>query len=310
MSSENIGKISKLLESYEPGRIISSEKLIFSRAMEQDVYNVTSPFLVSGKEYLLGRVETRGDERNTKVIFFQKKENLWEADIRMPIFNLQDPFIFPFKDEIIVGGVEVVQKKARKFLSYRNAFYVGKDVFYLSKLGNGPWGMKGIRFKDLPNEKIGVFTRLQGDGGGRGKIGFAIINSLDELKPRLMSQTVAIQGIFAEGEWGGVNEIHKLKNGKWGVLAHVARYAKGKIRHYYPISFLFDYEKREISKVKILTRREDLPEDEAKKPDLFYVVYPGGIVRKDDGTAVLYVGVGDSKAYAVAMKDPFLEYED
>ncbi|MBU1051354.1 MAG: DUF1861 family protein [Nanoarchaeota archaeon] len=310
MTNENIGKIGKLLESYNPSRIISSEKLIFSGAMEQDVYNVTAPFLVNGEEYLLGRVETRGDERNTKIIFFRKKDNLWEADIRMPIFNLQDPFIFSFGDEIIVGGVEVVQKNWRKYLGYRNVFYMGKDVFYLSRITNGPWGMKGIRFKDLPNGKIGVFTRLQGDRGGRGKIGFTIINLLDELKPRLMSQTVVIQGIFAEGEWGGVNEIHKLKNGKWGVLAHVARYARGKIRHYYPISFLFNYEKREISKVKILARREDLPEDEAKRTDLYYVVYPGGIVRKDDGTAVLYVGVGDAKAYAVKIDDPFLEYED
>ncbi|MBU1988614.1 MAG: DUF1861 family protein, partial [Nanoarchaeota archaeon] len=165
MVDKDIGKISNLLNNYDSSRIISSERLIFSGVMQQDVYNVTSPFLVNGEEYLLGRVETRGDERNTKIIFFRKKDNSWEADIRMPIFNLQDPFIFPLRDEIIVGGVEVVQKNWRKYLGYRNVFYMGKDVFYLSRITNGPWGMKGIRFKDLPNGKIGVFTRLQGDRG-------------------------------------------------------------------------------------------------------------------------------------------------
>jgi hypothetical protein len=119
-----------------------------------------------------------------------------------------------------------------------------------------------------------------------------------------------MQGIFTEGEWGGVNEIHTLTNGKWGVLAHVACYDREKIRHYFPITFLFDVEKKEISKIKILATREDLPQDEPKRKDLSYVVYPGGIVRKDRGIAELYVGVGDAKAYSVTIEDPFLEYED
>jgi hypothetical protein len=188
MVNDNIGKIGSLLKNHDPKKIIAAKKLIFSGVMDQDVYNVTAPFYVNGEEYILGRVETRGDERNTKIIFFQKKENLWVADIKLPIFNLQDPFIFTFKDKLILGGVEVVQKEWRKFLSYRNVFYIGKDIIYLDRLTSGPWGMKGIRFKDLPNGKIGVFTRLQGGKGGRGKIGFTIINSIEELKPRLMSQ--------------------------------------------------------------------------------------------------------------------------
>jgi hypothetical protein len=310
MINNSIGKISELLDKYKPEKIISIHKLKFSGVMEQDVYNVTAPFQIKGVQYLLGRVETRNDERNTKIIFFQKKENSWEADIKLPIFNMQDPFIFPFKDKLILGGVEVVQKDWRKHLSYRNVFYIGKDIFYLDRLSSGPWGMKGIRFKDLPNGKIGVFTRLQGGKGGRGKLGFTIVSSLEELKPRLMSQTIPIQGIFAEGEWGGVNEIHTLKNGKWGVLAHVARYDREKIRHYYPITFLFDYEKKEISRIKIIARREDLPQDEPKRTDLSFVVYPGGIIRKDDGFAELYVGVGDSKGYSIIIEDPFLEYEN
>jgi hypothetical protein len=249
----------------------------------------------------------RFDERVSKSLFF--KENVqtkeWELDLTMPCFNLQDPFIFGFKDYIIFGGVEILKRENRKHLSYRNVFYKGRSVNLLTRFSHGLWGMKGIRFTGLADDKIGIFTRLQGLRGGRGKIGFLKIDDLGEFTPRKFSNAPIMEKMFSREEWGGVNEVHVLKNGGLGVLAHIAKFDKLGVRHYYPITFMFDCEKQEFSRMKIILKRSILPVGEAKREDLFDVVYPGGLIRNEDRTADLYVGVGDLEAYIINIKDPF-----
>jgi len=170
--------------------------------------------------------------------------------------------------------------------------------------------MKGIRLVELPNEEIGVFTRPQGKKGARGKIGFTIIDSLSKLTPRVLTNTEVLKGQFARGEWGGVNEISVLKNKTLGILGHIARYSSGKsMRFYYPTAFCFNYKTRKYSSMRLLIRRAELPEGEAKRPDLYNVVYPGGIIREKNGKAKLYAGVGDAEAYEITIKDPFNYYE-
>lgn len=59
--------------------------------------------------------------------------------------------------------------------------------------------------------------------------------------------------------------------------------------------------------MKILLRRSQLPPGASKRPDLADVLFSGGLVRGEGGTAVLYVGAGDAEAYRVSIPDPFGE---
>lgn len=302
--------VREILKVYKSS-FFSAKKLKFYSVEKQDVYNITAPFRFGKKRYILGRVEPRDIELGARVYFFTKKKNsdYWVPDKNCQVYDLQDPFICCIGETFVLGGVEVQQRSAKKHLSYRTVFYRGKDIHNLRRFATGPWGMKGIRLVELNDGKIGVFTRPQGKKGGLGRIGFTTINSLNELKPRKISNAELIRGLFVKGEWGGVNEVHYLCNGKLGVLGHVARFSKDKkLRFYYPMVFGFDIEKRKATSIRILVRRAELPEGEAKRPDLYNVVYPGGLVRNGAG-AKLYVGVGDAEAYSVSIKDPFIYYE-
>lgn len=302
--------IKSLLGSYNPAHIKKIRRLKFIGVEGRDVYNITSPFRIKRTFYLLGRVEPRDDETSAKAMFFRRPRgsNKWFLDENTPVYNLQDPFIFKFRDTNIFGGVEI-KKTPREKVRYRNVFYNGKDLHRFRSFARGPWGMKGIRFVYLPNKKIGVFTRPQGKKGRRGKIGFETVDALNKITPRRLSRAEIIHGMFKRGEWGGVNQVHVLKNGKLGVLGHIAMFGKDKHRYYYPIVFMFDYETNEFSNMKIIATRSDLPDGHSKREELYHVIYPGGIVR-EGRLAKLYAGVSDAESYEITMEDPFLEYEE
>ncbi len=291
-----------------------ARKLRFSEVGKEDVYNITAPFRYNKKTYLLGRVEPHSIEESSKTVFFKKnnKTKGFQPDYSLPVFTLQDPSITKIDKMFVLNGVEVKPNiRKKEGLTYRIVFYKGSSLENLKKFAYGPWGMKGIRLVKLTNGKIGVFSRPQGKKGRLGKIGFTQINSLSKLKPRLFHKAKIIPGIFSKGEWGGVNEAHILKNGKIGIIGHIARFSKDKKnKFYYPIVFCLDSESLEISTIRILIRRAELPEGESKRPELYNVVYPGGIIRKNGNVAILYVGVGDAESYVVKIADPFSFYEE
>jgi hypothetical protein len=293
--------------------MIKATKLKFSGTEEESVYNITAPFIFEGKFYLFGREEPiKGNGLESKVSLFKKKKNgFWEVENSFEKLNLEDPFIAKIKGLFILGGVEVRKNPKINKIKYRTIFYKGKNIFELERFSSGPWGMKDIRLVELNNGEIGVFTRPQGKKGARGKIGFMKINSLEELTPRIISKAQLIKNQFAKGEWGGVNQAIILKNGKIGVLGHIARYSKDKMnRFYYAIVFCFDPETSDTSNLRLILRRAELPEGESKNPGLYNVIFPGGIIRKKDGTCLIYAGVGDLESYRILIKDPFKYYEE
>ena len=73
--------------------------------------------------------------------------------------------------------------------------------------------MKDLRLAELNDGSIGVLTRPQGEKGGRGKIGFARISSLEELTLDVVEEAPLLEGQFVDEEWGGANEPHILANG-------------------------------------------------------------------------------------------------
>lgn len=290
-----------------PGK--TGKKLTFTDVGDRDVYNITAPFDVDGLKVIAGRTESR-DSEYSKVMFFACNGSVWSPISDAPVLELQDPFFAKIHNEIVLGGVEVWPKEDDpNALLWRTAFYRGTNLNDLKHFANGPVGMKDIRLVELSDGRIGVFTRPQGEIGGRGKIGFTIIDNLDELSEEVIEKAPLIDNQFVDEEWGGANEIHLLKNGMLGVLGHIACFDDIGDRHYYSVAFMFDPYKKKSSPLKIIATRSNFEEGEYKRRDLIDVIFSGGLIRREDGYAELYCGVSDAEAHMIVIPDPFLEYE-
>jgi len=293
----------------------SPKKLIFEGVKGKDVYNITVPFNQNGKIIIAGRVESR-DSEYSEVIFFEENNNKWYPVKDAPKYKLQDPAVSIIKKELVLSGIEVFDHPTLEgFLWYKTVFFKGKDIFSLRKFAEGPNGMKDIRFVDLDN-KIGIFSRPQhpegkvGSLGGRGMIAYSEIETLDNFNSIVIENAYHLSDQLDKEDWLGANEIHVLKNGLLGVLSHVAKFDEKQDRHYYSSVFVFDPETKTHSTMKIIAERKMFIDGPAKSPDLKNVVFSGGLIRKESGKAILYVGTGDTEAQTVEIDDPFLEYEN
>ena len=287
-----------------------SSKIKFSGIEEvKDVYNITAPFEDKGNTYIAGRTEAR-DSEQSEVVFFKKSGEDWEADNSLARLQLQDPFVTRIQDELILGGVEIFDDVEKPGTwNYRTVFYRGNSIPELKRFTQGPDRMKDIRLGGLPDGRILVMTRPQGKVGGRGKIGYLIIDSLEELTADNMEKAEILEGMFLPEEWGGCNELHLLKNGKIGVLSHIAKYDEEMNRHYYSTAFCFDYITGEFTPMKIIAVRANFQDGPSKRDDLKDVIFSGGLIRKENGKAQLYCGVSDVEGHSITISDPFLSFE-
>jgi hypothetical protein len=292
-------------------KAFKTERLNFSGVGKRDVYNITAPFGSAGKTIIGGRVENRDSEQSI-LMFFEEKNNIWSPIENANSFDLQDPFFTRIDDMLIVGGVEIAPSPCGTpgKLTWRTIFFKGKDIYSLERFFQGPEHMKDIRIVELSNKRIGVFTRPQGSHGGRGKIGYTEVGSLNDLNEDVILGAKLLEQ-FHPDEWGGANEVHLLKNGKLGVLAHIAKFSnEGKDRHYAASAFLFDPTTNDYSQMKIIACRDLFNEGNAKRPDLKDVIFSGGLKRMENGKAILYAGAGDAEAYWLEIDDPFCEWEN
>ncbi|PCI46205.1 MAG: hypothetical protein COB49_08875 [Alphaproteobacteria bacterium] len=279
-------------------------KLYFKGVGKNDVYNITAPFNSANRTVIAGRVELREHEYSN-VIFFEEIDNVWVPVQNAPTFKLQDPFITFIAGELIFGGVEI--KDVGGVLEWKTVFFRGPDIFNLVEFFHGPAGMKDIRLCDLENGKIGVFTRPQGDVGGRGTIGYAEISKLEDLTTEVIEGAVLLEDKFHHLDWGGVNEAHLLANGEIGVLAHAAYYEDDHLmeeRHYYATSFIFDPVLKKFRDYKIIASRDQFEDGPAKQKHLTNVIFSSGLKRTDE-TITLYAGVSDAEAHWIEIEDPF-----
>ncbi|MCC3356832.1 DUF1861 family protein [Bacillus sp. REN16] len=300
----------QLLDEYRNNKQQSYEKtrIPFTGVSERDIYNITAPFEDDGELVIAGRVEKR-DSEHSEVMFFINRDGHWVQRENSPVFQLQDPFFTKIGDELILGGVEIFPHPTLPdALSWRTAFYRGKNIASLEKFFEGPDGMKDIRLVELKDGSIGIFTRPQGEKGGRGKIGFTKVKTLKELTANVIDDAPLLNQ-FSDDEWGGANEIHLLPNGLLGVLGHIARFDDEGNRHYYSMVFALDPENGNSSDLQIIAERSDFLDGPTKRPDLVDVVFSGGIVRKPDGTAELYAGISDADAQKLIIPDPFKPFE-
>ncbi|NLY19413.1 MAG: DUF1861 family protein [Clostridiaceae bacterium] len=310
LEEPKIKTIKELLNEYlSKERNYKGEKLIFEGVDGRDVYNITAPFEDEGELVIAGRVEAR-DSEYSDIIFFTCSDNVWRPRRNTISFKLQDPFVTRINGELVFGGVEVrPHPEKHGYLCWKTLFFRGKTINQLKYFAKGPVLMKDIRLIQLKDGRIGVFTRPHGKIGGRGTIGFTIINTLDELNPETIMNARLIRNQFIKEEWGGVNEAHLLKNGLIGALGHIACYDMYRNRHYYSIVFSLNPETGETSPLEIIAIRDDFEEGAAKKPDLADVIFSGGLIRENNGKATLYAGVSDAEAHRIVIPDPFIQYE-
>lgn len=300
-----------LLDKYKElnQKPINSTKLHFAGVEGFDIYNITKPFENEDKQVIAGRVEKRDEEWSTVIFFEQVSAAEYHKVSDYPTFKLQDPFVAFIHGELVLGGVEVFPHPDYPVESgnlwYRTVFYKGKTIQTLEKFAEGPLGMKDIRFVELSDKKIGVFTRPQGEIGGRGQIGFFVMEDWSQFTEENILNAHLLKELFITEEWGGVNEAHLLANGEIGVLGHIASFDSEGNRHYYPFVFTFNHETMDYHSVGLLFERADIQPGETKRPDLVDVIFPGGIVLKE-AVAEVYVGVSDAEAQYVVIPNPFI----
>jgi len=283
----------------------SASLLKFAGVDGRDVYNITAPFMFEGKRLIAGRVEQR-DSELAELVFFEECGGEWVPVFNSPMLrSLQDPCITFIGDELIVGGVRYPVELPCGGVTWRMEFFRGETLATLRPFLHGPARMKDIRFCEMPDSRIAVFTRPQGIRGGRGKIGFVIADSLDEVTAEMIEIAPVLCGQFASGEWGGANEAHMLADGSVGVLGHIAQWDAHGNRHYFPMAFTLDPETRCTTPIQIIAKRDLFPEAPAKRADLIDVVFSGGLVRGDNGYATFYAGLSDAAAGMIEIEDPF-----
>lgn len=298
-----------LLEFSGKNWCYDSSKIKFCGIEEgKDVYNITAPFEADGEIFIAGRVEAR-DSEQSEVFFFQKTGEEWIARADIMPFRLQDPFLANVNGVFVLGGVEIFDDEADSGkLNYRTVFYKGGSIQGLKRFAKGPDRMKDIRICELEDQRILVMTRPQGEIGGRGKIGYLILDSLEQLDLEHIRKATILNNQFLPEEWGGCNELHLLGAGNVGILSHIAKYdAKGD-RHYYSTAFCFNYEKEMYSPMKIIAIRDNFADGPAKREDLKDVIFSGGLVRSQ-GRAQLYCGVSDAEGHVITIRDPFMAFE-
>lgn len=281
------------------------EKLCFHEVFGCDVYNPSAAFSYEGRTLLCARVEKRDSEHSEAVFFYEKEENNFYPVETIQRYKLQDPFITKVADYYVFGGTEIFPHPENpNALWWHTKFYYGKSLETLTELTTGPKGMKDIRVVELKDGRVGVFSRPQGEIGGRGKIGFTIIDKLEDLNAAVIESAPLLE-LFDDEEWGGVNEPLLLEDGKIGILGHIAKFTAGDVRHYYAMSFILDPLTGEYTDAKIIAERADFVEGPSKRPDLEDVLFSGGILLKGS-KAELYVGVSDCEVQKIQIQNPFL----
>ncbi len=313
------------------------QQLLFEDVNGRDVYNLTNPFKtkIKGQEVMViaGRVEPRANH-DSEVWFFTEKSpgvyvpvekmfklndsekagmKLGKRVIRGEQINgMEDPFYAIIDGELILGGVETFKLNEQGHLGYRTIFYRdnGNGILHLQRFTEGPRGMKDIRLAQLPDKSIVVVTRPQAEAlenGGRGRNAILFLQKIDDLTPANIAQARIIHNQADAKEWIGSNQIFPLENGDIGFLSHVAMFKdeSTKERGYYISVYTLNN-----PEPRIILVRADLGEADdaliAKRPDLVDVLFSGGLVRNGDGTAWLYIGVGDALAFRVLIEDPFI----
>jgi hypothetical protein len=289
--------------------------LRFERTPGADVYNPSVPFVIGGETIIAARVQGRGDARS-ETRFFVPSDEGWRARPGSPVLTLEDPAVTFRGGELLLAGVRVIRREG-VIASWVTDFYRGNRLESLSRFAHGPAHMKDIRLAELPGGRIALFSRPQGASmvaryGWLARIGFVVLDSLEDLDPGRIENAPVLEGHFLPNEWGGCNQALPLRNGLIGAIGHKAygEMIDGEhVLHYHAMAFAIDPRTRWMTDCRIICTRDCFPDGPAREPRLRDVLFPAGIERNRDGSATLYAGVSDCSVGRVEIPDPFSDIE-
>ena len=174
--------------------------------------------------------------------------------------------------------------------------------------------MKDVRLVELADGRIGVFSRPRNEEietryGSGAMVGFAVIDTVDQLNAEVIENVRYIEGLFGKGEWGGCNQCYLLKDGRIGVIGHRSYKQLDsdgvELQSYVNISFIFDYKTFAVSDLKIIGDKPSYPDTEHMLDYLKDCAFTSGIVMREDGRADLYSGLGDVTEGRITIDAPF-----
>ena len=287
--------------------------LTFSGMNGYDVYNCSIPFEWQGKRYLFGRVERREDFANSVTFLLLETGRDHYVPVEgAVVYPIEDPHVAMIGDEIILGGTHV-RKRRNQIDTLYGYYYRGRDLRFLSHFTCGPANMKDIRLVELRDGRVGVFTRPRGKRiaelyGSEAVVGFAILNSIDELDDTIVDKARVIDGLFAEGEWGGCNQCYLLRDGRIGVIGHRCYKQptpQAVLQVYVNIAFIFDPFTFSVSDMQVIGDKDSYPPTPHMLPYLADCAFTSGIEMRPDGKADLYSGLGDVTQGRIVIDSPF-----
>ena len=306
----NIAEQKEKFESNLPN-VYERVPLKFIGADGYDVYNCSAPFILSGEKYLYGRAEKRGDWSDSRVMLFKEtKKDVFKYVEETTIYPLEDPFICKHNNEWLLGGVHV-SKSFGKVKTYSCYFYRTEDITKQFYYTTGPERMKDIRTVSL-NGKLAVFTRPGN------MVGYTEIAGIEELSESVIANAEIIP-LIEEGGHGGVNQAISLDSELIAIIGHNSfSFPKGidwySQQHvYFATASVFDPRSKKILMNEILATRSCFVPDTPSKIQpsgvpMTDVVFPSGILPREDGKIDLYSGVGDATTQRITLDNPFKKY--
>lgn len=289
---------------------VEASRIIFHGVEGNDVYNTTPDFEWEGEHWIIGRVEARDSELSCVRVFRRIARNEYEAALPQVVFHrFQDPFVTKVGDELVVGGIQIDTNPLipQEIINWRTCFFRGKHLDSLKLFACAPNRMKDVRLAQMADGRIALFTRPIVGCPEKGRIGFTVVDSLEQVTEAAMEEAPISYTHFTPMEWGGVNEIHPLPDGKLGILGHISCRDEAGL-HYHVMAFIHDPSTNTHTPLKMILTRDMLPEGDYKRPELTDVLFAGGLVRHGDGTADLYTGVSDCETWQVQIPDPFYKW--
>ena len=316
MANEKAMRIEDMREEFEKTNDRENSEIIrFEGVGDYTVYNCSLPVEFNGETYMFGRVEKKEFWANSYSALFKKDvDGVYRRVKDNLTWNLEDPFWAYVNGEYVLGGNIVYRDK--KFNYFRTMFFRSKDIFDWYHFACGPEMMKDIRLVQLPENKIGVFSRPRGQEmmekyGCESMVGFTVINDLNELTIETIESAPYIPNLFEANEWGGVNQAIYLGNNKIGLIGHQCynhKPVEKEIPCYLCTAYVYDMEKNWILEKKIIATRDSFPKSEPKIPQHFDCAFTTGIEFREDGKVNLYSGLSDFCQGVKVIENPFAEY--
>ncbi|KAG5485053.1 hypothetical protein LSCM1_07134 [Leishmania martiniquensis] len=287
-------------------KIYESSLLTFKGVEGYDVFNCSVPFMYEGKYHLFGRVEVREKWMDSRVrLFVETGKDEYTLVPNQLAYQLEDPFVAKVQDRMLFGGTHHIKSAGEVTGDYCD-FYSGMP-HALTYYTTGPDLMEGIRFVQLINGTIGIFSCHKTESSCM--IGFTTVDSLDEIKREVIADAQPINQEPFLDAWGSVNQAYLLSSGSVGCICHHGYLDKDSNGEPLSVScitsFVYDPKTNNTHDFRLLGTKGCFPDCPPKAPRTADCAFASGIIMRDDGKCDLYSGLGDTHEGRITIDDPF-----